>query len=79
MNGYRDVRDNSPWYAQAMLKVGMTSVELGLTKWIKDPALYICVNVDSGYALDTIPYTNPVSAVVSVITNYSGLDTRWFK
>jgi len=31
LEGYRQVRDNSPWYAQAMLKISMTSVELGLT------------------------------------------------
>lgn len=53
LNGYRDVCDNSPWYAQTMLKVGITSVELGLTSWIKDPVLN--VNVNSGFALDTIP------------------------
>jgi hypothetical protein len=55
LNGYRDVRDNSPWYTQTMLKIGITSIELGLTSWTKDPLLYIYLNVNSGFALDTIP------------------------
>lgn len=41
LEGYRQVRDNSPWYARGMLQVGMTAVELGATRWIKDPVLYI--------------------------------------
>ena len=41
LEDYRDVRDNSPWYAQALLKVGMTAVELGATKWIKDPVMVV--------------------------------------
>jgi len=44
LEGYREVRDNSPWYAQAMLKGSMTAVEMGLTGWIKDPVLSIWYN-----------------------------------
>ena len=35
LQGYRDVRDNSPWYAQAMLKIDITAIEIGTTSWIK--------------------------------------------
>jgi len=38
LQGYSDVRDNSPWYAQAMLKIGITAIEIGTTSWIKNPS-----------------------------------------
>jgi RHS repeat-associated protein len=78
LEGYREVRDNSPWYAQGMLKVGMTAVEMGLTGWIKDPVLSIWYNSTSGVVMDT--YTlDPVSIATSQISQLSNYDSRWFK
>jgi hypothetical protein len=74
LDGYRAVRDNRsgdvPKIARGMLKVGLTSIELGLTKWIKDHLLYIYVNVTSGYALDTIPLNAP-AIIANVADNYA--------
>ena len=78
LEGYRDVRDNSPWYARYLLKIGMTAVELGATKWIKDPALYIYTNVTSAIYLDTIPL-NRIAIPASYIHDYSSHDSNWFK
>jgi len=74
LDGYRAVRDNRsgnvPVIARGMLKVSITSVELGLTSWIKDPLLYIYVNVNSGFALDTIPL-NPVAISSNIVGGYA--------
>jgi hypothetical protein len=74
LDGYRAVRDNRsgdvPVIARGMLRVGITSVELGLTSWIKDPLLYIYVNVNSGFALDTIPL-NSVALSSNIVGNYA--------
>jgi hypothetical protein len=69
LDGYRAVRDNRsgdvPVIARGMLRVGITSVELGLTSWI-----YIYVNVNSGFALDTIPL-NSVALSSNIVGNYA--------
>jgi hypothetical protein len=78
LNGYRQVRDNAPAVPRYMLKGAMTAVELGLTKWIKDPVLYIYVNVNTGVYMDTIPL-NPVSFSANRIHNYSSHDSSWFE
>jgi hypothetical protein len=78
LEGYREVRDNSPWYARGMLKAGMTAVELGATRWISDPVTYIYVNVSSGVYLDTVPLT-PVGVGAQVIHYNSSHDATWFK
>ena len=74
LDGYRAVRDNRsgnvPLIARGMLRVSITSVELGLTSWIKDPLLYIYVNVNSGVLLDRIPL-NRVAIPANLVSGYA--------
>ncbi len=52
--GYRNVRDNAPWYARLMLKMGITGIEEGatggLSGWSK-----ISFDMFSGAYLDSFP------------------------
>jgi len=74
LDAYRAVRDNRngnvPLIARGMLRVSITSVELGLTSWIKDPLLYIYVNVNSGFLLDTIPL-NRIAIPANLVSGYA--------
>jgi len=78
LNGYREVRDNAPLVPRYMLNGAITAVELGLTGWIKDPLLYVYVNVTSGVYMDTIPLS-PVAISSNIIHSYSSHDSTWFK
>ena len=82
LEGYRQVRDNSPWYAQVMLKGGMTAVEMGLTGWMtfaEYPIAHIWYNTTSGVYMDTVPYFNQFALPANIISGESGMNTTWFE
>jgi RHS repeat-associated protein len=82
LEGYREVRDNSPWYAKSLLKVSMTATELGATSWIswaKNPITYIWYNSFSGAYFDTYEYTNRISFFTSTVVDISEYDNKWFE
>ncbi|UFH58579.1 hypothetical protein [Sulfurovum mangrovi] len=82
LKGYREVRDNSPWYAQLMLKSGMTAIEMGLTGWIsfaEYPIAHIWYNTTSGVYMDTFPYFNKFALPANIISGESGMNTTWFE
>ena len=77
LHGYRQVRDNAPWYARGILKVGMTGVEMGATAGLA-PELQFVYNANSGVWMDTIP-TSPIGALSYGAAELTGYDGRWFK
>ncbi len=77
LHGYRQVRDNSPWYARGMLKVSMTAVEMGATAGLA-PELKFVYDANSGVWMDTIP-VSPIGVLENIASSVSGYDTRWFK
>ena len=52
--GYKDVRDNSPWYTRLMLKIGITGFEEGVTAGLAGWSR-ISFDMFSGAYLDSFP------------------------
>jgi hypothetical protein len=70
-------KKKQPWYTQAMLKAGMTAVEMGATAGIKNPIANIWVQTVSGTYFDTQPLS-VVGYVSSKAVEVSGYDNTWF-